>query len=163
MDLKNKEIQDSFDFEARKHKEFFLPFYEKRGWKVLKDMVGIKNFPWDVFVETGEFKFTIDEKARKKKEFKDFLIELVQDLKNPKKSWFHEESTNYIFYASWLDPEKPEPSSAYLVNMRLLRTWVWKNIEVLPLRISKKGHGITLFTFTSCENLIALRYAEKII
>ena len=63
--MSQQEIDDNFSIEMKRHKEFFLPYYQERNWQVVEDKVGAnQKEPWDVKLEirAGEFR-TVDEKA----------------------------------------------------------------------------------------------------
>ena|SRR3990167_910453 len=147
------------EFEKQKHNEFFLPYYKERGWTVLEDNIG-KSTDWDVYLETPEGKFTIDEKARNK-EYGDFLVEIVQDLKTGTRGWLFKKK-DYYFYASWLSEKLP--SSFWCIDAQKLQEFVIKNWKsLLPnMGISEKGWGITLFAKIFWDDLLFTKIAKRL-
>ncbi len=154
------EFENFAEFEKQKHIDFFLPYYKKRGWIILEDNLG-NSTDWDVRLETSEGKFTIDEKARSK-EYDDFLVEIVQDLKSGNKGWLFKDK-DYYFYASWRLKDT-DPSSFYCVDARKLQEFVIKNWKsLLPtMQISEKGWGVTLFAKIMWQDLISTKIAKKL-
>jgi len=157
---------DTFDdfaaFEKAKHKEFFLPYYQENGWVLLQDNLG-KNTDWDVKIFKDGHDYTIDEKARRK-EYNDFLVEIVQDLNSGSKGWLFKKK-DYYFYASWTNAEDKEPTSFYVVDALRLRDFVignWKDL-IPKMEISEKGWGTTLFVKVFWQDLIFTKIAKKII
>lgn len=155
-------FEELVQFETRKHCEFFLPYYEKRGWEVLQDNLG-KNTDWDVKLMIDGKTLTIDEKARQR-EYGDFLAEIVQDLKTGDCGWIFKPK-DYYFYASWNNIKNKEPASFYVINAPILQRFILDNWKILlpKMEISEKGWGITLFAKLSWEDLIFTKIAKRII
>lgn len=158
--LGKSNMNEFLDFEKQKHTEFFLPYYKKKGWVILQDNLG-KSTDWDVYLETPEGKFTIDEKARSK-DYNDFLVEIVQDLKSGNKGWLFKDK-NYYFYASW-ETKEINPTSFYCIDANKLQEFVVKNWKVLlpTMQISEKGWGITLFANISWQDLLFTKVAKRL-
>ena len=146
-------------FEKRKHDEFFLPYYQTKGWEVLQDNLG-KKTDWDVKLRIDGKVYTVDEKARQR-EYGDFLVEIVQDLKTGNKGWVFKEK-DFYFYASWVGEEK-EPRSFYTIRSPALQRFVITNWKTLlaKMEISEKGWGTTLFAKVMWEDLVFTKIAKS--
>ena len=152
---------DFASFEKQKHEEFFLPYYRDRGWEILQDNLG-RNTDWDVKLLVNGKEQTIDEKARQK-EYGDFLVEIVQDLKTGNRGWVFKPK-DFYFYASWVNNGK-EPQSFYAINSSMLQQFVignWKKL-VPKMELSEKGWGTTLFAKISWEDLVYTKIAKRLL
>lgn len=156
------DFENYLEFEKRKHNDFFIPYYNSRGWEVLQDNLG-QNTDWDIkLLMDGEEK-TTDEKARMK-DWGDFLVEIVQDLKTGNKGWLFKPK-DFYFYASWNDMDKKEPTSFYIVDAKLLQDFVlcnWKKL-IEKMEISERGWGTTLFVKIGWQDLLFTKVANKIL
>ena len=156
-------FEDLLKFEDKKHKEFFLPYYQKVGWKVVKDYVGT-NSDYDVLIDRNGQQIRIDEKAIRK-EWNDFVIEIIQDLKTGSPSWLYKKKDIYL-YASWQDIEQINPSSLYEVRAEILKEYIAKEAESLleykRFRISNKVFGTTLFVVIPLKELLQLEIARQL-
>ena len=152
-----------FEFERKKHFEFYLPFYVLRNWQMIQDNIdsNSKN-DWDVKLETfvGQFT-TIDEKARKG-EFDDLLVEMIQDVKTGSLGWLFGDK-DWILYGSWVVIESVWPSSLYLVKSKELKDYICELDGFIETCISKKGWGITWNLVFDWQNLLKKGIAEKLI
>src|SRR3990167_408584 len=152
------DFENLVEFEKKKHNDFFLPYYKEKGWEVLQDNIGV-NADWDVKLRIDGKDWRIDEKARQK-DYGDFLVEIVQDLKTGNRGWLFKEKDMY-FYASWNNQDLL-PTTFYVVYSKKLQNFVitnWKNL--LPnIEISIKGWGVTLFAKLKWEDLIFTNIAK---
>lgn len=151
------EFSDYTRFEKEKHDTFFLPYYKQRGWKVIQDNIGFYAH-WDVLLDMDGVESKIDEKARQG-EYKDFLVEVMQDLRTGNKGWLYGEK-DYYFYASWAKSE--QPSSFYAVKSDGLKSLIANEWEKLPKKISRKGWGVTLFVTIPWQDLELLDIAKRL-
>ena len=152
-----------FQFERKKHFEFYLPFYEQRNWQIIQDNIdsGQKN-DWDVKLETfvGQF-ITIDEKARMG-EFDDLLVEMIQDVKTESLGWFFSKK-DWILYGSWKDIESVYPSSLYLIKSEELKNYICGLDGFIKTCISKKGWGTTWNLSLEWDWLLKENIAKKLL
>ena len=160
--MENKEFNDNLSFEAKKHQEFFLPFYKKKGWRVMQDNVGRGSLPWDVKLEMdGKIK-TIDEKALRK-DYGTFIAEILQDVVTGHLGWIYKQKDLY-FYSSW---NGDQLSSFYSVDAKLLNEFLAVNWKKLfnegKIRVSERGWGITVFAVIEWQDLIYTKVAESLI
>ena len=158
-----KQINDNFAFERKKHFDFFLPYYQEENWQVIEDNIdGDIPIDWDVRIEVfaGEYKL-VDEKARKG-EYNDCLIEIIQDLPSIKKGWYYGQK-DWVLYGSWESPDEKYPSSLYLIKIKELRKYIENLDGFIKTLISKKGYGITWNVVVGWEELIREDVAEKLI
>ena len=125
------------------------------------NIVSNKSLSWDVVLKINGNHLKIDEKARHK-DYGDFLIEIVQDLRTGNKGWLFKEK-DYYFYASW--GNNLEPESFYSVNSKLLQDFIIQNwFDILPkLELSVKGWGVTLFAKLDWQDLIYTKIAKKLL
>ena len=151
--MNNNEIKEFFNFERKKHFDFFLPYYRERNWQVIKDNIdGNSPISWDVKLEifAGEY-VLVDEKARIG-EFNDCLIELIQDLETGKLGWYFGRK-DWVLYGSWKNLNDKIPSSLYLIEMRKLHNYIESLNGFIKTLISKKGWGDTWNIVISWEEL----------
>ena|SRR3990167_7917829 len=161
--MSQEETKNNFDFERKKHFEFFLPFYKEKNWLVEKDNINnTYRSDWDVKLEifAGQF-VLVDEKALRK-EFDNFLIEIVQDMKTGNLGWFFGQK-DWILYGSWQDMEKAYPSSLYLVDSKKLKEYINSLEGFIKTCISKRGWGNTWNIVLYWEELINKNVAQKLI
>lgn len=153
-----------FEYEDKRHKEFFLPFYKERGWTVLEDNVGKKKAPYDVRLQNGNTIITVDEKAHK--QVGDCIIELVQCIATKNWSWLYESKDQYLD-ACWEQEEQSGPPAIlHLIDHKKLMAFIcaketW-NARLLTLKFSTNGWGITLFATAPYAVLVARGIAKKI-
>src|SRR3990167_4509216 len=131
------DFENLVDFEKKKHFDFFLPYYNSKGWKVLEDNLG-KNTDWDIKLQIDGKDYLVDEKARQK-EYGDFIAEIVQDLETGNKGWVFKKK-DFYFYASWKEPLSKEPSSFYCISSPKLQRFILDNWQKLlsSMEISEK-------------------------
>ena len=155
-------IEKYYKLEEKKHREFFLPYYEERNWIVVQDNIGKGKYSWDVKLEVrvGEY-ITVDEKVRTKN-YDDFLLEIIQDMKTGNLGWLFGDK-DYVFYASWDDMDKYEPISFYIINMFKLKEYLCNLDGSLNTFISKKGWGTTWNLKIDWKILLDTQIAQKII
>jgi hypothetical protein len=161
--MSQEETNNNFSFERKKHFDFFIPYYRKKNWLVVKDNIdsGYKN-DWDVKLEifAGQYAL-VDEKARKG-EYNDFLVEIIQDLRTGNLGWFYGEK-DWILYGSWDDLENVYPTSLYLVKAKELDDYI-DNLEgFFKTCISKSGWGNTWNLKLEWKELLDKNIAEKLI
>ena len=166
----NKEFEEFRDFERQKHFGFFLPFYQKKGWKVIKDNINSDTAAfWDVILKKDGKTWKIDEKARNG-EWNDCLVEIIQDLKGintekPAIGWVVEceKSTDFLLYGSWEKGEEIKPSSLYAIHAKKL----WKYVSEIggkpKICLSPRGFGNTLNFLLPWRDLVGNEIAKKII
>ena len=148
--------------EARRHHEFFMPYYPKLGMEVVRDIFDdTKTNDYDVVVKYKGGIYRVDEKARTR-EYDDFAVEVMQCVRTGRIGWIYKD-VHYIFYASWKNPEDTDPSSAYLIDRLMLRDFIVENLERLPGFVSTKGYGESWNKKVSWQDLLYLEVAEKII
>lgn len=155
------QFEDYIKFEREKHEQFFLPYYKERGWEVIQDNIRLgNNLSWDVLLERDGKKIRIDEKARQK-DYGDFLVEIVQDLKTGHQGWLFKEK-DYYLYGSW---DGEELSSLYLVDSIKLQEFIKVNWQELlsGMELSDKGWGLTLFAKIKWIDLLFTKIAQKLI
>ena len=159
--MSKEEIEQNFTFEKEKHFEFFLPFYQQQNWQVVNDNInsGQKN-DWDVRLEimAGQY-VLVDEKALRK-EFNNFLLEIMQDIRTGGLGWFYSKK-DWILYASW--NEDKYPSSLYLVKTKELKEYVATLDGMIETCISLKGWGSTWNIALPWDELMTKNIAEKLI
>jgi len=150
------------NFEIRKHKEFFLPYYQEKNWQVIEDKVGLEKSDWDVKLEifSGVYKL-VDEKVRQR-EYDDCLIELIQDLKTGKLGWILRR-VDWILYGSWIDLEKKYPTSLYLIEVEKLKQYILEFRGKLKTIISADGWGVTWNVVIAWKELIKMDIVKKLI
>ena len=163
FNMNKEELKNNFDFEKKKHIEFYLPFYEQKNWLLVQDNIDSnqKN-DWDVKLEVfaGQYK-TIDEKALRE-EHDNFLTEIIQDMKTGNLGWLFGEK-DWILYGSWNNKENIEPSSLYLIRSGELKNYICNLEGFIKTCISKKGWGITWNLVLNWKDLIEKNIAEKLI
>jgi len=152
---------NTFELERKKHKEFYLPFYQEKNWIVHEDNIlkEIKS-DWDVRLEVfaGDIK-KVDEKVRKG-EFDDCLIEIIQDIKTQNWGWLFGDK-DWVLYGSWANIETIRPSSLYLINMFQLKQYIFKLDGFLQTLITSKNWGTTWNIIRTWGELKSI--AQKII
>ena len=156
------EVKSFFEFERKKHFDFFLPYYQEKNWQIIQDNIdGGSPIDWDVELEVfaGEYKF-VDEKARIG-EFDDCLIEIIQDLKTMKKGWYYGWK-DWILYGSWKEPNKKNPSSLYLIKVKELRDYINNLDGFIKTLITKKGWGTTWNIIVSWRELEEKNITKKL-
>ena len=161
--MSEQEVKSNFDFERKKHFEFFLPFYEQQNWQLIQDNInsGKKN-DWDVKLETFVGQYTlVDEKALRG-EYYNFLVEIMQDMKTGNLGWFFSEK-DWILYGSWANPDFPRPSSLYLVKSKELKEYICELDGFIKTCISKKGWGVTWNLVFEWNDLLEKNIAKKLI
>lgn len=161
--MSQEELKNNFNFERKKHFDFFIPYYREKNWLVMKDNINSdhKN-DWDVKLEifAGKYKL-VDEKVRQG-DFGDCLIEIIQDINTGKLGWFFGEK-DWILYGSWADIESVYPSSLYVISSKGLKEYI-NNLEgFIKTCISKKGWGNTWNIVLYWEELINKKIAKKLI
>lgn len=166
--MMDETVHSKFDWEAyraleaKRHKEFFIPKYQKLGMKVVKDIFDdTKTNNYDVIVEWEGNRYTVDEKARQR-EYMDMLVEVMQCIRVGKIGWLYK-PVDKIFYASWAMKDDIEPTSAYWIDTPKLKDFVADNWEQLPDVFSSKGYGLTLNKQIHWQDLIYLEVAKKIV
>ena len=159
----NKETKTYFDFERKKHFEFFLPFYQNKNWQVAEDNInGNISMPWDVNLEifVGQY-VLVDEKALTT-DYGHCLVELMQDIKTGNLGWFFGKK-DWILYGNWYDIESKEPSSLHLIKMYELKKYIYSFKGILRTAISHKGWGITWNITLYWSELIERGIVEKLL
>jgi len=141
--MSQEETKEYFDFERKKHFDFFLPFYQEKNWQVVEDNInGDCAVDWDVKLEVFANRYVlVDEKARKG-DFNDCLVEIVQDMETGKLGWLFGKK-DWILYGSWEDEDSITPSSLYLVDSKRLKEHINSFEGFIKTCISKKGWGNT--------------------
>lgn len=158
-----KQMYKEFEFERKKHFDFFLPLYQQENWLVAEDNInsGQKN-DWDVKLEISAGQFVlVDEKARFK-EYNDFLVEIIQDMKTGNLGWYFSKH-DWILYGSWDILEDIYPRSLYLVKCRELENYILGLEGFIKTCISKEGWGNTWNIVLYWNELINKNVAEKLI
>jgi len=161
--MSQEELKSNFDWERKKHFEFYLPFYAQQNWQMIQDNIDSnqKN-DWDVKLETFVGQYTlIDEKALRG-EWDNFLVEIIQDIKTGNLGWFFGDK-DWILYGSWAVIESVRPSSLYLVKLKELKDYICELDGFIKTCISKKGWGITYNLVLNWEDLLEKGIAEKLI
>ena len=157
-----RKIKDYFDFEKKKHFEFFLPFYQQKNWQLVEDNIDSnqKN-DWDVKLEikAGIYR-TIDEKARKK-DYNDCLVEIMQDMETGGLGWFYGKK-DWILYGSWKE-ETIYPSSLYLISSERLKKYILSIRGIISTNVAPDGWGITWNIILNWDNLIRQKIAVRLI
>ena len=161
--MSQQEINNYFDFERKKHFEFFLPYYKEKNFIVDKDNIdGNCAIDWDVRLEIFANKFIlIDEKARQG-DFNDCLVEIIQDMKTGKLGWLFGKK-DWILYGSWADKETAYPSSLYLIKSKELKQYINDKDGFTKTCISKKGWGITWNIVFFWNDLVNKKIAKKLL
>lgn len=161
--MNQQEIDDNFNLERKKHFEFYLPYYQGKNWQVVEDNINSnhKN-DWDVKLEVfaGEYVYA-DEKVLRK-EWDDFLVEIIQDMETGSLGWFFSKK-DWVLYGSWDNIEEIYPLSLYKVKMKELRDYVFRLEGFIKICISKKGWGNTWNVKLSWQELINKGIAEKLL
>ena len=127
--------------------------YQKQGIEVLEDKIGRGKYDWDVKLKLSDGRIiTVDEKVRTR-EWGDFLVEIIQDLKTGNIGWLYKKK-DFYFYASWDNEDNIEPSSFYIIDAHRLVDFIVDNWDKLQKqKISKKGYGVTLNVVVLWEDL----------
>lgn len=158
-----QEINNAFDFERKKHFDFYLPFYQERNWQLIADNIDSnqKN-NWDVQLEivAGQYVF-VDEKALRR-EYGDFLVEIIQDMITGSLGWFFSKK-DWILYGSWDNPEKIYPTSLYLIKTKELREHILSLRGFIQTCVSVRGWGNTWNLKLEWNDLIQKNIAEKLV
>ena len=148
--------------EAKRHNEFFLPKYKELGMKVVRDIYDdTKTNDYDVIVDWEGKRYSVDEKARQR-EYLDMLVEVMQCIRAGKIGWLYKR-VDKLFYASWARKEDVEPTSAYWIDVPMLKDFVADNWEQLPDVFSSRGYGLTFNKRLYWQHLIDLGVAKKIV
>lgn len=158
-----QETRQFFNFERKKHTDFFLRYYRERNWIVLEDNINSnqKN-DWDVRLEVFAGQYVlVDEKARNG-EYGDFLMEIMQDMNSGSLGWFFSKK-DWILYGSWNDPESAYPTSLYLVKSKELKDYIATLDGFIKTCISKTGWGNTWCIVLNWNNLISKNIAERLL
>jgi len=161
--MSQQEINDNFNLERKKHFDFYLPFYQEKNWQVIEDNINSthKN-PWDVKLEIfGEQYVLVDEKVIRK-EWNDFLVEMIQDIKTGTLGWYFG-SKDWVLYGSWENIEEVYPKSLYLIKMTELEKHINGMNGFVKTCISKKGWGNTWNILLNWNDLIKNNIVEKLI
>ena len=161
--MSQEELKNNFNFERKKHLEFYLPFYREKNWQVVNDNIdsGHKN-SWDVKLEVfaGQY-VTVDEKAIRG-EWNSFLVEIIQDMTTGNLGWLFGYK-DWILFGSWADLENNCPSSLYLVKSKELKNYICEFEGFIKTCISKKGWGITWNLKLEWQELLDRNIAERLI
>lgn len=161
--MSQQEIDKNFNFERKKHFDFFLPYYQEKNWQVIQDNInGNCKISWDVELEVfvGQC-VRVDEKARIK-DYGDCLVEIIQDIRTGNLGWLFGEK-DYIFYGSWDNIDDIEPTSLYSINSEKLKSYIYGLSGNPEIRISKSGWGITWNIALEWDELIKNEVAKKLI
>jgi len=161
--MSHEELQNNFSFEKKKHFEFFLPYYQEKNWQVIQDNInGACKISWDVELEVFNGRFVkVDEKALRK-EYGNFLVELIQDMRTGNLGWFFGEK-DWILYGSWENEENAEPASLYIIDSKKLKNYIYGFKGVGTTVISHAGWGITWNIVLEWDDLIINEVAKKLI
>jgi len=162
-DMSQEEVNNYFEFERKKHFDFFLPYYQEKNWQVIQDNIdGNQPIDWDVKLEISAGNhILVDEKARTG-EFGDCLIEVIQDINTKKLGWLFGKK-DFILYGSWIDIKSIYPSSLYMINSNKLKEYINNLDGFRKICISKKGWGNTWNLILSWGELINKEVAEKLL
>jgi len=155
--MSQQEWEKFLKFEKEKHDNFFIPYYKKKGYKIIEDWVG-KNSPYDVKIEKDGRLIKIEEKARSQI-YDDLLVEVMQDLESGKLGWFYNTTADLLLYGMW--GNKIEPEMMYVVNMQKLRKLVMNEFLKFEDKISVKGYGITFNKIINWSDLLWNKIATK--
>ena len=160
----NEEVKKCFDFEKKKHYDFFLPYYREKNWIVHKDNIdGNKPIGWDVEIEFfANKRVWVDEKARKGN-YGNFLVEIIQNMKSGSLGWLYDLKFGWILYGSWNDIESAYPSSLYRIRISLLKNYILNLRGFKQTYIALNGCGITWNIKLNWQELISNRIADKLI
>lgn len=161
--MSQEETKQNFDFERKKHFDFFIPFYNNQNWQVNKDNINSnqKN-DWDVELEiyAGQY-VRADEKAIRG-QFNNCLIELIQDMQTGSLGWYFGKK-DWILYGIWGNPEKIEPTELYKIQVEKLDEYIYGLEGFIKTCISKKGWGITWNLVLDWYELVNKNIATKLL
>jgi hypothetical protein len=158
-----RSIEAEYRWEARVHKEFFLPYYRENSWTVKDDYVGQGKHPWDVTIERTWYsspaplapspRFTetlkVEEKAHHG-QFPAMLIEIVQDMVTGSPGWFLTCEADVLLDLGQDD----RGHTLRWVDMEKLRASTWID-AVVRYGYNTGGWGLTLYA------LVPWAYLEK--
>lgn len=124
--------QEFFEFENQTRK-VFDDFYKKKGYEV-KRITGIKNKDYDCEVKIGDVWYKVEEKYRSV-DYKDCLVETMQDTETNSLGWLYYCKADYILYGV--------ASKIYCIDLPRLKSFIEKFKDKFNKKISKKGWGRT--------------------
>lgn len=116
-------------------------WYMKNGFEIVS-REGTRER--DLILSMNGNHLKIEEKYRRK-DYGDFLIELIQDIPSNSPGWFYTENPDRLVYIIVDNEEKPV--SIYWVKFRDFKTWICEYLETYKIQkavISPAGWGLTM-------------------
>lgn len=156
------------ELERQRHKNFFLPQYEKMGFEIMQDIADdVKTNSYDVVVKMHDGIDTyvgiyIEEKTRTGI-WDHLLIEIMQCLRDGKVGWLYNREIDYLFDAMWRNEADDRPEVAHLIEFSKLKEFVINNFESLSGGTSTKGYGLSYFKRVKWIDLEWLKIARRVV
>jgi hypothetical protein len=151
-------ITDEFDFE-RTVRKWTIEFYKQKGFDV-KEITGKENRNFDLILSKDGKSYNVEEKAlRKMYDVPSFIFEIVQDVKTKNWGWIYDCHADYIFYIFW---GENRPIFIYKIIWEKVFHYILGKLDKYPLRISKKGFGLTIFSVIPFQELVSENLAQTI-
>lgn len=109
-------------------------FYKSKGWVIDREVECVK---YDLAIMIQSQPIYIEEKFRTK-DYKDFGIEIMQDVNTMNMGWYYKTEADRIFQI--------HDDCLYSVNLKYFKIWLQSNYSdiYLSAKASVKGYGLTL-------------------
>lgn len=120
-------------------------FYRLNGYKVDRSN-SCRNF--DCVISKGDINYRIEEKYLFTKEYKNILIEFVQDLITLDSGWFYHVDCEYLHWMYCGETRIDPPQILYKVSWMPLKELIQRTLKTSPtwtkFNINTEHYGITL-------------------
>ena len=127
-----KTTEEFFNFE-KKNQNKFDELYKSRGWSCER-IYGKDNRKYDCILTKNGKQIKIEEKYRSQ-DYKDFLVEIMQDTETNSPGWLYYTEADYIIYGVSL--------KFYLIKVSKLKEFMQMAGSAFKKVISEKGWGRT--------------------
>jgi hypothetical protein len=143
-----------FDYEKQCQEQIDQYYIERLNFKPERHHSCRK---WDFkFFKNGKL-YAVEEKFRKR-DFGDFLIEIMQDVPSKNMGWFYETEADYIFYVVQME-------AIYIVKWQKFKNWFlqnWKSAKT-TVQKSEEGYGLTLNIAISWSKIPSDIYEKRLL
>lgn len=135
--------------------------YQKLGYNIDRSKA-CKSF--DLTLDDGFMIQTYEEKFRSKntEKYKDFGIEILQDVVSNNLGWFYTTSAEYIVQ---IHQDEDINNCMYIVNWTMFKNWFKLNYEKIQTQLQqcKNGFGYTLNIYIKWQDIPQEIYYKELI